>query len=479
MNETYVVWFRNDFRFHDNPAVHAALNEAQKSNGNILFVFHLHPDFTGNTDLSNDYFFQTVRDFAEECEKINIKLHIISGTPKEAFNILTDRAAGINTVFHARDFTPFALKRDEEVRQTLYKQRIRLESVRGNYIHEPFEITKNNDEPYKVYTPYSKQWLRAEKPVSVQTNTEEITRLYGRVKAVDAESEQAFSTVVKDCSSKWKRIGEKAALHRLEFFIKNILPRYHDSRDLPEKAGTSRLSPYLRTGALSVRQVYKAAVGQLEGKDSSGAETFIKELAWRDFYAMILTHFPETAEKEFQEKYRDLSWNNNQNHFSLWKQGMTGFPIVDAGMRQLKQVGWMHNRLRMITASFLTKDFQMDWRLGEKYFGEKLIDYDPASNIGGWQWAGSVGTDAVPYFRVFSPIRQSERFDPDGSFIRRYVPELKDVPDKFIHEPHKMPPDIQNKASCRIGKDYPQPIVDHKQERKRAIAMFKDEEGLS
>lgn len=469
---TYVVWFRNDFRQHDQPAVSQALTQAVEEDGKLLFVFHLHPDFTDEIDMSRDYFFQTLSHFAEQCENAGTPLRILSGSPKEAFNSLLQEEQSIHTVYFSRDFTPFAAERDKEVKEVLDEHQVKMESVRGNYIHEPEEILKDDGTPYKVYTPYAKQWMKKHKSAMAETDTEKLSAYYLTPKEKNKENGDAFAKVLDKCNYSWKRIGEENALDRLKYFTKNVLNHYHETRDLPEKAGTSRLSPYLRTGALSVRQVYEACAPQLDKKQSEGAETFIKELAWRDFYAMILHHFPETATEEFQAKYRSLTWNTDKEQLQLWQEGKTGFPIVDAGMRQLNKIGWMHNRLRMITASFLTKDYQIDWREGDAYFAKKLIDHDPASNLGGWQWAGSVGTDAVPYFRVFSPIRQAERFDPDGSFIRKYVPELKNVPDKYIHEPHKMPKKIQEEASCIIGKDYPEQSVDHKLQRKRAIAMF-------
>ncbi|SDN18385.1 cryptochrome/photolyase family protein [Alkalicoccus daliensis] len=472
--DTYVVWFRNDFRFDDNPALKKALDAAEQTNGEILFVFHLHPDFTGQIDLSNDYFFQTVDNFSRQCEEAGMKLHIISGSVTEAFQQLFDQLSGIHTIFGAVEYTSFAAARDEEARSVIEKNGAYFEQTPGNYIHPPEDILKEDGSPYKVYTPYSRNWMQAEKPSLSSVTQKDLKSSYGTKETLDAESEKAWEKVVELCECTWQRLGEKEGRKRLEHFCKKVLPHYDESRDLPEKAGTSRLSPYLRTGSLSARRVFQAADSAREKQAAKGPETFIKELAWRDFYNMIFHQFPEVETKEFQEKYRELSWREDEDLLQKWKEGRTGFPIVDAGMRQLNKVGWMHNRLRMITASFLTKDYQMDWRIGEAYFREKLIDHDPASNSGGWQWSSSVGTDAAPYFRVFSPVRQGARFDPEGAFVKKYVPELKEVPVKFIHEPHKMKKEEQERAGCIIGKDYPEPSVDHKEERKRAIAMFKD-----
>ncbi|WP_181186201.1 cryptochrome/photolyase family protein [Alkalicoccus urumqiensis] len=474
MTATTVLWFRNDLRFHDHPALAEAVEYAETHDTDLLLMFHLHPYFTDNTDISNDYFFQTAASFQKDAESENVKIHMLSGEVEDAFSTLLERAGEINAVFCTPEVTSFARKRDEKAASFLTDHSVPFYSVPGNYIHEPGTVEKDNGDPYKVYTPFSRKWMKEAKPELRHVDMDVLKKRCTRKKALDQESEEAFDRVVNSCTRSWERLGEKAALERLEYTMKKIVPGYQDTRDLPSRAGTTRISPYLRTGSLSVRKVYEAAASQMETTSGSGAETFIKELAWRDFYAAILHYFPEAEKDEFQEQYRNLPWSENNEHFSAWKEGRTGFPIVDAGMRQLNQIGWMHNRLRMITASFLTKDLQIDWQKGEAYFGHKLIDYTPSSNIGGWQWAASVGTDAVPYFRVFSPVRQGERFDPEGTFIRQFLPELKHVPDKYIQEPHKMPESVQKEAGCIIGSDYPEPVVDHKEERKRAIAMFEE-----
>lgn len=264
-------------------------------------------------------------------------------------------------------------------------------------------------------------------------------------------------------------LGEEAANTRLKNFIKRDLAEYAKARDIPDLDQTSHLSRYLRTGEISIRTVWQALQ---QTKPTEGRAIFEKELCWRDFYNMIYVSFPNQKNEPIQENYRFIEWENNREFFKQWQEGKTGYPLVDAAMRQLKETGWMHNRLRMITASFLTKDLLIDWRYGEKYFQQMLIDYDPASNIGGWQWAASTGTDAVPYFRIFNPTTQSEKFDPSGKFIRKYVEELSNLPDKFIHQPEKMSEDQQKEHNLILGDDYPLPIVDHKERRKLAISRY-------
>ena len=264
--------------------------------------------------------------------------------------------------------------------------------------------------------------------------------------------------------------GRKVALQKLNSFTESgRIEHYKKDRDFPAIDGTSRLSHHIAVGEISIREVY----GLAARFDSSGSETFIKELAWRDFYHQIYANFPQTKNQEFIKKYQNLDWRYDKKDFEKWKHGQTGFPIIDAAMRQLKQTGWMHNRLRMIVASFLVKDLLIDWRWGEEYFAKSLIDYDAASNLGGWQWAASVGTDAQPYFRIFNPALQSKKFDKNGDFIREFLPELAKVPAKYIHQPSQIPPEIMKAIQFKLDKDYPSEMVDHSVQRQLALAMFK------
>ena len=245
--------------------------------------------------------------------------------------------------------------------------------------------------------------------------------------------------------------------------------RYRDARDFPALKGPSYLSVHLRFGTISIRRLARAAQAQ----ESEGARTWLSELIWREFYQMLLWHYPDTASHAFQTKFDTIAWPNPPGHFEAWTEARTGYPIVDAAMRQLNRTGHMHNRLRMIAASFLVKDLHVDWRLGERYFADRLVDYDLAANVGGWQWSASVGTDAQPWFRIFNPVSQSEKFDPEGRFIHRYLPELATVPDKFIHAPWRMTPDQQAACGVVIGRDYPPPLVDHALARAVTLDLFK------
>jgi deoxyribodipyrimidine photo-lyase len=264
------------------------------------------------------------------------------------------------------------------------------------------------------------------------------------------------------------RPGCDGALEALDDFLGRI-DRYRDTRDFPAIRGVSYLSVHNRFGTISIRRLARLA----HDRRSAGADTWLSELIWRDFYFQILYHFPHAQHSAFKPVYDKLSFKNNHSQFAAWCEARTGYPIIDAAMRQINQTGFMHNRLRMIVASFLTKDLLIDWRWGERYFADNLNDFDLAANNGGWQWAASTGCDAQPYFRIFNPVSQSEKFDPQGKFIRRYVPELANVPDRFVHAPWTLPPLQQQAAGCVIGKDYPAPIVDHGMARREALATYK------
>ncbi|TMW70628.1 cryptochrome/photolyase family protein [Alteribacter natronophilus] len=473
--ERYAVWFRSDFRLEDQAALYHALETVRHKGGEWFAFFHLEPAFTESIDLHHDYFFRTLEHFRSSCKEAGIHLHIVCGELEEVLERFHKTVPGWKAVFFNRDDAGVNGNRDEQARAWFDDHNIDYFDYEDAHLHGPGEITKQDGTHYKVFTPYAKAWGKEHKPECYDIDIRALADYHADLEPIHEKGETFFTEeVLSRCSGEWKAIGPELAKDRLETFMDERLTSYKDERDLPDRAATSRLSPYLKTGVLSPRQVYHSAAARREDA-GSGAETYITELAWRDFYYMIHYFYPDAKDQEVSAQYRNLDWNDSEKYFNVWKEGRTGFPIVDAGMRQLNETGWMHNRLRMITASFLTKDFHIDWRKGEQYFQQKLIDYDASSNIGGWQWAASVGTDAVPYFRVFNPTTQGKRFDPEGTFIRKYVPELERVPDKYIHEPSKMPEEVQMESTCVIGEDYPMPAVDHKTQRKKAIEMFKGE----
>ncbi|PYZ96874.1 deoxyribodipyrimidine photolyase [Alteribacter lacisalsi] len=474
--ERFAVWFRSDFRLKDQAALYHAIETVKHKDGEWFAFFHLDPAFTDEIDTHHDYFFQTLNHFRDSCSGKGIHLHIVYGELTDTLERIRDHVSGWSTVYFNRDDAGRNSVRDQKAREWFDEHSIEYFDYEDAHIHAPEEIKKQDGSHYKVFTPYSKAWGKKHKPDMYNIDEDALAEYQADLQPIHKQSETFFEEDLLDrCSMNWQALGACHAKDRLETFMDERLAYYKDERDIPERAGTSRLSPYLKTGVLSPRQVFHSAAARREDA-GSGAETYINELAWRDFYYMIHYFYPDSKQKEITDKYQSLDWNDSDERFQMWIEGRTGYPIVDAGMRQLNETGWMHNRLRMITASFLTKDFHIAWRKGEEYFQKKLIDYDQSSNIGGWQWAASVGTDAVPYFRVFNPTTQGKRFDPDGTFIRKYVPELKNVPAKYIHEPSKMPEGTQEESGCIIGRNYPEPAVDHSTQRKKAIAMFKGDD---
>jgi deoxyribodipyrimidine photo-lyase len=344
--------------------------------------------------------------------------------------------------------------------------------VRGLTVRHPDDVEKKTGGPYTVFTPYSNSWKGLPLP-----HQRDIIREPDAIRTPADIDTMALPDSPRLPDDVPFRAGEAEAQRRLRAFLDGKIGAYDDRRDRVDLDGTSTLSPYLRWGMLSAREAaVSAIIAQSRASSTAaraGAATWLTELIWRDFYHMILYHFPHVRHGNFREAYDALRWENDAAAFAAWCDGRTGFPVVDAAMRQLNQSGWMHNRARMIVASFLTKDLLIDWRWGERYFMQQLIDGDVAANNGGWQWAAGTGTDAAPYFRIFNPTSQGEKHDPHGDYVRRWVPELANVPDKFIQAPHELNSAEQRRYNCVIGRDYPAPIVDHKQARLRTLDAYK------
>ena len=383
---------------------------------------------------------------------------------------------GASAVFFNKDYTPAARARDAHITRTLRSAGVRVEAFKDQVIFEEREILTGAGSPYTVFTPYKRAWLARPRPLPLADSN-----MVLRTPAVKSLTLPTLAELgIAASNQRIPRGGERAAHEMLrEWIDSRRVNAYADKRDFPAIEGTSRLSPHLRFGTISPRTCVTAAehaATQFNQKD--GFETWISELIWREFYQQVLANFPYAARGAFKKQYDALRWGSgddalDQARFDAWCTGHTGFPIVDAAMRQLAETGWMHNRARMIVSSFFTKDLLLNWQWGERWFMQQLVDGDPASNNGGWQWSASTGTDAQPYFRVFNPRLQSERFDPDGDYIRTWVPELHGVHGKHIHAPHEMTPMEQRMASCVIGEDYPAPIIDHPAQKDEIVRRFK------
>jgi len=460
---TQLVWFRNDLRVADNAALTAACKQQQP----VRACFIVTPDQWREHDWSPArvrFVLDHVNALSKELAKLGIPLSFITATTfTDSTEKLKDfcRRESIRHVHFHEEYGVNERRRDKALKRALDTAGIAVNKYRDQTVAPVGSILTQQEEPYSVFTPFSRRWrswIDAAQPTLF-----DIPEPVGDV--VEAASYDEIPEGFESPPPSLVETGEDAAHQQLEQFLDSRAGDYKNLRDLPSVDGTSVLSPYLANGVLSGRQCLIAArQHQGMGGNQEGLATWTNEIAWRDFYINILYHYPRVSmHRAFKRETEALQWNTPGENFEAWKRGNTGIPIVDAAMRQLNQNGWMHNRLRMITAMFLTKNLFIDWRLGEAYFMSKLVDGFLASNNGGWQWSASTGTDSAPYFRVFNPATQSERFDPDGEFIRKYVPELAKLDNKRIHQPW---------AGGVIPGGYLRPIVDLKQSRKEAIAKF-------
>jgi len=461
-----IWWIRRDLRLTDNQALAAVLAHA----GQVIPVFVLDPvllnsSYVGEKRLA--FLFGGLRALDADLRLRGSRLMVRQGDPVEELSALA-RETAASAVFAEEDHSPYARRRDACVAEILP-----LRLTGGLTVHPPGVVLKADGVPYTVFTPFSRVWRALPLPSGYNLLPAPEQLPTPGVASLSIPDSPIPPTAVTFPP------GETEAQRRLAAFVDGADPliyRYAEGRNRLDQDGTSQLSPYLRFGMLSARQMVASALSAIETAPDSqarkGAETWLNELIWREFYIHILFHFPQVRGSSFRPQYDRIAWENDVGAFAAWCQGQTGYPVIDAAMRQLVETGWMHNRARMIVASFLVKDLLIDWRWGERFFMQHLVDGDPAANNGGWQWSAGTGTDAAPYFRIFNPVLQGKKHDPDGAFVRRWLLELACVPDKFIHEPWKMPLDVQRKARCIIGQDYPMPIIDHAWARERTLAAY-------
>ncbi|MBX0326597.1 DNA photolyase family protein [Oscillochloris sp. ZM17-4] len=470
-----IHWFRRDLRLHDNSALMAA---ARDSGGAVLPAFILDDSILGGRWASPAraaFLLDGLRALDADLRARGLRLIVRRGDPRRELLQLAEEA-GARGVYWNRDYSPYAIRRDSAIKAALGAAGYAARSFKDVVIFEMGEVVTKGGGPYSVYTPYARQWrqLLGERGAPAQGAPELV--------ALDAVPEGGripeLAELGMACAQEIPVAGEARAGELLRQFSAarrdSGIAGYAERRNMPGVEGTSRLSPHLRLGMVSPRQCVAAALGSPPGP---GPDTWLGELAWRDFYVQVMYHSPHVLRGAFRPAYDGLKWENDERLFAAWREGRTGYPIIDAAMRQLRQEGWMHNRARMIVASFLTKDLLIDWRWGERHFMRLLMGGDPAANNGGWQWAAGTGTDAQPYFRIFNPASQGEKFDPDGAYVRRHVPELANVPSRHIHAPHLMAPAEQARADIQVGRDYPAPVVEHKERRERALAMYKAVRG--
>ncbi len=467
-----LFWFRRDLRAEDNAGLSRALDEAKAVYCVFVFDTEILDALPSAKDRRVEFIWESVLELKSELEALGGELHVLHGRARDAIPQFADNH-DIEAVYANHDYEPAALDRDSEVAARLDAEQRAWHTFKDQVIFEKSEILNAEQRPYVVFTPYKKAWLArlGRRDMDPYPVAERAAALHSGKSAPMPELESiGFGRT--NLSQLKLPVGSNGARTLFEIFLGRI-GAYARRRDFPAKAGPSLLSVHLRFGTISIRHLVRAAVRlDADAEAREGARTWLSELIWREFYFSILHHFPHVVDGAFRREYDALQFQNSESHFRRWCNAETGYPLVDAAMRQINTTGYMHNRLRMLTASFLVKDLHIDWRWGEHYFAQNLNDYDLAANNGGWQWCASTGCDAQPYFRIFNPVTQSKKFDPDGKFIRLYVPELLNVPDKYIHEPWKMPPDVQRASECVIGQNYPEPIVDHAAARKKTLALY-------
>lgn len=429
MDKISIFWFRRDLRLHDNKALFHALQSEEK----ILPIFIFDIDILEKIpkdDARISFIYSELKAMNKHLEAHETEIKMFYGNPKEVFKSLMKNYT-IVKVFTNHDYEPYAIKRDLEIREVVSTSKIDFQTYKDQVIFEKNEITKKDGKPYVVYTPYSKKWLE-----KYETNKPE-----------NYPSEDLLDRLYKKTKSETLTLSDIGFIEtsipiKNYIFNSRIINEYEETRNFPALDNTSKLGPHLRFGTVSVRQMVSRA-------DAYENKIFLKELIWREFFMQILWHFPETHKNSFKSKYDRIIWRNNEKEFKKWCEGNTGYPMVDAGMRQLNKTGFMHNRVRMLVGSFLCKHLLIDWRWGEAYFAEKLHDYEMSSNVGNWQWVAGTGVDASPYFRIFNPTSQIQKFDKELKYIKKWVPDFQEI-------------------------TYPSPMVEHKFARERCLKTYKD-----
>lgn len=466
-----IAWFRNDLRLrYNNVLTYFGDPEAK-----FVPLFILDPKIAESFDVSDfrlNFLYESLIDLDKNLKEHNSSLVILQGNPSEVFRLLSEQEE-LAVYSSSDEYSKFAVNRQAEIESILDQNNSFLESITNLVFIDSSDskLLNHESKPYRVFSQFRKKWLEiAREMVDLTDNAiSEVNIFESKYEIENFKSDinkRGVKTLEVDdlnvIQNQQFRGGETEARIRWEEFSSSEIDDYARDRDFPDLDGTSRLSPYFKFGCLSVYEVVLDCFKLMEKKKSTGASAYLDEIIWREFYKYVIFHFPEVQHGSFQKKYQKIKWENDKNKFLAWCEGRTGYPIVDAFMRQLNQTGWMHNRGRMITASFLTKDLHINWQWGEKYFRSKLIDYDLSANNGGWQWVAGTGTDAAPYFRIFNPVLQSKKFDPNGDFIKKYLPELNSVPVKLIHEPWKSDQKLE----------YPAPIVDHSVERQKTLELY-------
>ena len=465
-----IVWFRRDLRLADNPALSMAAQT-----GRPVIPVYIHQDPESGTwsegGATRWWLHHSLESLGRALAQSGAPLRLFRGS---AAMILPALAAQLEAhgVLWNRRTEPWAYRQDQDVTAALAAQGVSAQSFDAALLFPPGAIASQSGNAFKVFTPFWRACLAAPPPSSSLAPPTAL-RPFHQGEVGEKLEQWGLRPTAPDWAEglrlDWQP-GEAAAIDRLGRFLAQALPHYATDRDRPDREGSSRLSPHLHFGEISPRQIFHAV--RNAGEPGEGQNRFLAELGWREFSAQLLRLFPDLPAQPLRPEFRQLEWRDDPAGLATWQRGQTGYPVVDAGMRQLWATGWMHNRVRMVAASFLVKDLLIPWQQGEAWFWDTLVDADLASNAASWQWVAGCGADAAPFFRIFNPVLQGEKFDPDGAYVRRWCPELARLPDRWLHQPWKAPAAILGQAGIRLGQTYPAPIVDHDLARKRALAAF-------
>jgi deoxyribodipyrimidine photo-lyase len=459
-----IVWLRNDFRLLKNDA----LTYATQNHDRVCAFYILKKKKFNNRSAQLWWLYHSLKNFKKKLNLLNINLEIVKASSyKEIFEKIINKKNF--SIYWNKVYEPDYLMFDKKSSNLLESKKINFKIFKGNLLNEEHEIKKSDNTPYKVFTPF---WRTAEKfYLDKGFSKEQKIKIQEKKTSFFDETINLDSVLSK---KKWHlnfekfwNPSEETALENIKHFIKNDLSDYDKNRDIPKIKGTSKISPYLAFGQIHVETIWEECQ-KIEIKNN-GYRKYINELGWREFSHSLINYFPEMLKGNLRKDFDHFPWEENKKYLATWKKGMTGYPIVDAGMRELYETGWMHNRVRMVTASFLVKHLRINWQEGERYFRDCLLDFNEANNIAGWQWVAGCGADAAPYFRIFNPILQGERFDPLGEYVKKWIPELSKVPKKFIHKPWELNEKIKD---FELGKTYPKPMVIHEEARNAALAAF-------
>lgn len=463
--EITIHWFRQDLRLSDNPALVAASKK-----GAIMPVYILDDSNAGELGPGAASRWWLHQSLTALNKSLDGSLSIYCGDPGIILRELTHRY-NVIAVHWNRCYEPWQIRRDKKIKADLRERNITVVSFNGALLWEPWEVLKKDGTAYKVFTPFYQRGCLSAKPPREPLAVPEKLALV----AQDDNSVSVGALGLLPSNNWYEKLakhwtaGEVAARQRLQEFVENDMEGYRDGRNFPALKNVSRLSPHLHFGEISPNQAWYAAGYQ---SDSADSQHFQRELGWREFSHSLLVHFPQLPTRNLQGKFDRFPWLENQSYLDSWQAGKTGHPLIDAGMRELWQTGYMHNRIRMVVGSFLVKNLLIDWRYGEQWFWDCLLDADLANNSAGWQWIAGCGADAAPYFRVFNPVLQGKKFDPVGEYTRRFVPELKNLPNQYLYNPWQAPEQVLSKAGVKLGQHYPLPIVDLKTSRLRALQAY-------